>query len=179
MQEKLGDFINRISFYDRQLVYLVSLTASLGSLSASMIFGWDTFPLSLAQRVLMYPIVVISGLSILLDREDMMNWILVLSVPGVAVSLYHHLNVRLDTLVGCGFALPCSTASRIIIGGYTLRPMYLPLMAFVGFTMISIIILLNHRPDINNIKEKFIPWVRNWKKSFLRSRIESILNKLG
>lgn len=159
IREVLGRISEKVSFYDRQIVYLISLTASLGSLSASMIFGWDTFALSLAQRILMYPVVVISGLGILLDREDLMTWILVLSVPGMAVSLYHYLNVRLDTLIGCGFALPCSTASRIVVNGFTLRPMYLPLLAFFAFTLITAVLLLGHRPDINNVKEKAYSWI--------------------
>lgn len=159
ISQELRKISEKVSFYDRQLVYLISLTASLSSLSASMIFGWDTFPLSLAQRILMYPIVVISGLSILFDREDLLRAILMLSIPGIFVSLYHHLNVRLDTLVGCGFALPCSTASRIVINGFTLRPMYLPLMAFFAFTLITAVLVLGHRPDINNVKEKAYSWI--------------------
>jgi disulfide bond formation protein DsbB len=159
ISQELSKVSEKVSFYDRQIVYLISLTASLGSLSASMIFGWDTFALSLAQRILMYPVVVISGLGILLDREDLMTWILVLSVPGMAVSLYHYLNVRLDTLIGCGFALPCSTASRIVFNGFTLRPMYLPLLAFFAFTLITAVLLLGHRPDINKVKEKAYSWI--------------------
>jgi disulfide bond formation protein DsbB len=150
-RKEFSEFLENISFFDRQIVYIISLAASLGSLSASMIFGWDIFPLSLAQRILMYPIVVISGLSILIDREDFMKWILLLSTPGILVSLYHYLTVRMNTLVGCGFALPCNTESRILIQGFTLRPMYLPLMAFIAFSLITLIILLDHSYNINSI----------------------------
>lgn len=159
MSGRLQTILDQVVFFDRQLVYIISLIASLGSLSASMIYGWDTFTLSVAQRILMYPIVLISGLSILFNKEELVKYILALSIPGMAVSLYHHLNVRLDTLVGCGFALPCNTASRIVIHGYTLRPMYLPLLAFIAFSLITIIILLNHKPEVNNLKEKINSWI--------------------
>lgn len=155
----LFKLIEEVSSFDKQIVYLISLVATLGSLSTSMIFGWDTFTLSVMQRALMYPIVLISGLSILLDRGKLMKYILALSMPGMTVSLYHHLNIRLDTLIGCGFALPCNTASRIVIHGYTLRPMYLPLLAFIAFSLITFIVLLNHKPEVNNVKEKINSWI--------------------
>ena len=157
-RKKFSEILENISYFDRQIVYIISLAASLGSLSASMIFGWDIFPLSLAQRILMYPIVIISGLSILIDREDFMKWILLLSTPGILVSLYHYLTVRMNTLVGCGLALPCNTESRILIQGFALRPMYLPLMAFIAFSLITAVILIDDKPDINNIGEKIDAW---------------------
>lgn len=149
-------FITVLSF-DRQIIYLISLIATLGSLTVSTLYGWDTFTLSVAQRILMYPIVIISGLSILLDREDFIKYVLILSSLGMIVSAYHHLTVRLNTLIGCGFALPCNTGSRIVVHGMSLRPMYLPLMAFLAFTIITLVSLLKIS-EINNIKHKVDLW---------------------
>lgn len=158
-REGLESTVNRISFFDRQITYLISLFAMLSSLTVSTIYGWDTFTLSVAQRILMYPIVIISGLSILLDRKDLMKIVLILSSLGMTVSLYHHLTVRLNTLVGCGFALPCNTESRILIHGFALRPMYLPLMAFIAFSLITLVAMSNYRPEINNLKHKITSWI--------------------
>jgi len=141
VRKGLENLFSTVLSFDRQIIYLVSLIATLGSLTVSTLYGWDTFTLSVAQRILMYPIVLISGLSILLDREDFVKYILMLSSLGMMVSAYHHFTVRLNTLVGCGFALPCNTGSRIVVHGMNLRPMYLPLMAFLAFTVITLVSL--------------------------------------
>lgn len=157
LRKSLENAIITVLSFDRQIIYLVSLIATLGSLTVSILYGWDTFTLSVAQRILMYPIVLISGLSILLDREDFIKYVLILSSLGMIVSAYHHLTVRLNTLVGCGFALPCNTGSRIIVQGMNLRPMYLPLMAFFAFTAITLV-SLPKISEINNIKHKVNLW---------------------
>jgi len=150
--EGLKSVVSKILYFDRQIIYSTSLFATLGSLTVSTLYGWDIFILSVAQRILMYPIVLISGLSILLDREYLMKIVLMLSSLGMMVSLYHHLTVRLNTLVGCGFALPCNTGSRIIIHGFALRPMYLPLMALTAFFLITLFSLQSFNYGKSNDK---------------------------
>lgn len=169
IQGNLSEALEQVSKFQRHIIYVISLTASLGSLSVSMIFGWDTFTLSVAQRILMYPIVVISGLSMLLDKEKMVKWVLYLSVPGIMVSLYHHLTIRLNTLVGCGFALPCNTGTRIVFQGFTLRPMYLPFLAFTAFTLITLIASISYKEEIREklivLRKKLYLWVKGFQRN--------------
>jgi len=85
----------------------------------------------------MYPLVPIIGAGIALDREDLRKFVLPFSIIGMFVSLYHFVVVRFDPTQGCGFALPCSTAYRYTLAGFSIRPMYLPLLAFIAFVIIT------------------------------------------
>jgi|AntRauMinimDraft_3_1070383.scaffolds.fasta_scaffold00005_77 disulfide bond formation protein DsbB len=132
--EKTDNLFRELS---REISLFVGLIAVAGSLATSEIFGWQTFTLSTYQRVLMYPLVPIIGAGIALDREDLRKFVLPFSIIGMFVSLYHFVVVRFDPTQGCGFALPCSTAYRYTLAGFSIRPMYLPLLAFIAFVIIT------------------------------------------
>lgn len=138
---QLGKVVTRIDdefrILNREIAALVVLTAVAGSLAASEIFGWQTFTLSSLQRALMYPLLPILGAVIALEVRDSRKYVLPFSTLGMIVSAYHHILVRFDPTRGCGFALPCSSAYRYTVGGLTLRPMYLPLLAFTAFGIVT------------------------------------------
>jgi len=125
----------------REISALVVLAAIAGSLATSEIFGWSTFTLSTAQRAFMYPILPVIGAAMALGVKDIRKYVLPFSVLGMGLSAYHHLLVRFDPTQGCGFALPCSTAYRYTVAGISLRPMYLPLLAFIAFGIITALTL--------------------------------------
>jgi disulfide bond formation protein DsbB len=132
--ESIDEILRELS---REVSLLIGLIAVAGSLAASEIFGWQTFTLSTAQRIFMYPLVLIIGAAILFKKEDLRKFVLPLSAIGGVLSLYHFLLVKFDPTQGCGFALPCSTAYRYTVAGFSVRPMYLPLMAFIAFSLIT------------------------------------------
>lgn len=134
--ENSEKFIGELS---REFSLLVGMIAVTGSLAASEIFGWETFTLSTLQRVFMYPLVLIIGAGIALNLRDLRKLVLPLSISGALTSFFHFAIVVVDPTRGCGFALPCSAALRYSIAGFSIRPMYLPLMAFAAFTIIMLI----------------------------------------
>lgn len=153
--------------FDLQVLYLISLVSVLGSLSVSEIFGWSTFTLSIAQRVLMYPLVLIFGISIIFNNKKLVSSALVLSVPGIFVSAIHFTIIKTSTLIGCGFAFPCTTVSRIQIFGLVLRPVYLPMLSFLSFVFITSIILhssKNREYIIRRVKD-----IVNYEREFFEN----------
>lgn len=130
----LHDYLNEFS---RELSLLIALLAITGSLMASEVFGWSTFTLSTLQRIFMYPLVPIIGSSLYFDVRNLRKYVIPLTSLGMTISAYHHLLIRLDPTRGCGFALPCTTLHRYTIASITLQPMYLPLLAFIAFALIT------------------------------------------
>jgi disulfide bond formation protein DsbB len=122
--------------YLRLLAFTVAILAVSGSLFTSTQLGWDTCTLCLWQRFFMYPVPVIIGAAILNDT----NWerwaVYALTGIGAVFSFAHFLLVWLDPTQTCGFALPCSFANPLYIGSFGFRPVFLPLLAFLGFGVI-------------------------------------------
>lgn len=150
----VGRFSHILNVYSMQLVYFISFASTAGSLSVSEIFGWETFFLSFLQRLFMYPIILISGVAIFLNNRRVMLFSLPLAVLGFFTSFFHFFSIINRTLIGCGFALPCSTEARIVLFDYTVAPSHLPLMAFLSF--FSIIFLLVFDENIREIMVKFM-----------------------
>ena len=148
---------------EKQLVYLISLLATLGSLSVSEIFGWTPFTLSILQRIFMYPIILISGIAITLKNSRLYVSSLFLAILGLLASSIHLFILLTTTWDGCGFALPCTTINRIVIFDIVLNPIYLPLMALIAFSAIIITISTNKKN-----REQIIRLINNLLHSEIR-----------
>lgn len=122
----------------REFALLTALIAVTGSLFTSTILGWSPCQLCAYQRVFMYPLVLVLGAALVSNHRHLADAALALAVLGAPVSLFHHLFIRFDPTQGCGFALPCSMQHQLNIGGAAFRPMYLPLLSFIAFTLIAV-----------------------------------------
>jgi len=69
--------------------FLVAVVATSGSLFYSLGLGFYPCELCWYQRILMYPLVVVLGYATLTDWPDVHRVVLPLSVPGLAIALYH------------------------------------------------------------------------------------------
>lgn len=149
---------------EMQIVYLISLLAMLGSLSVSEVYGWTPFTLSTLQRVFMYPIVLTSGLGIVLKSRSLYTASVFLAVPGMVASGTHFYTLRTSTMIGCGYALPCTTESRIVLFGRGLWPSYLPLMALIVFAAVTVVVLSSREnlelliKNLNEIRKSWIQY---------------------
>lgn len=115
--------------------FLVALVATTGSLYFSLGMGLVPCDLCWYQRILMYPLVPVIGIS-LLRRDQVRSYVLALSVPGFLVALYHnYLQITPATGV-CTSEVPCSVVQ------YRLHGVTIPQMSLTAFALITVAYLL-------------------------------------
>ncbi len=124
------------------MIWVVSLTATLGSLYFSEIRGYEPCTLCWYQRILMYPIVIMTTVAYIQKNAKIAVTTAVFSCIGAATSLYHYSLQKLDFLhdsaPSCG-VVPC-TGQYINWLGFITIP-FLALTAFVLIAAISFYLL--------------------------------------
>lgn len=123
--------------YGAYLAFGVALTATLGSLFYSEVMHFIPCTLCWYQRILMYPLVIISLVAIILQDEYLPNYVLPFSVSGILLSGYHYL-VQVGVLaqpISCAGAVPCGSRYVNYLGFITI-----PFMALTAFILITIIL---------------------------------------
>ncbi|MFJ7935470.1 disulfide oxidoreductase [Sporosarcina sp. NPDC096371] len=123
-------------------IWTVSLVATLGSLYFSEVRGYEPCTLCWYQRILMYPIVLISGVALFQKNARIALTTAVFAVIGGSISLYHYgiqkLSFLSDSAPSCG-NVSC-TGQYINYLGFITIP-FLALVAFVLIFITSILIL--------------------------------------
>lgn len=114
------------------MIWIVSLTATLGSLYFSEIRGYIPCTLCWYQRILMYPIVIIATVAYIQKNSKIALTTAGFSCIGAVTSLYHYSLQKLDFLQdaapACGL-VPC-TGQYINWFGFVTIP-FLALTAFL------------------------------------------------
>lgn len=123
-------------------ISIVSLIASLGSLYYSEVRGFEPCTLCWYQRILMYPIVLISGIAIFQKNTRISLTTAVFSFIGGSISLYHYgiqkMSFLSDSAPACGL-VPC-TGQYVNYLGFITIP-FLALIAFVVIFITSLFIM--------------------------------------
>ncbi|PGL69703.1 disulfide oxidoreductase [Bacillus sp. AFS055030] len=118
------------------LTWIVSIIATLGSLSFSVINHWTPCSLCWYQRIFMYPIVFIIGIAFYKNNIKDVVYALPLSLIGMCISIYHILIQKVpalkETATQCG-PVPCTGDYLNWFGFITI-----PMLAFVAFLLINI-----------------------------------------
>lgn len=83
-------FVRLIRPYTLHLVFLISALSTLGSLFYSEIAGYEPCKLCWLQRIFMYPLVLLSGLALFKKDKKIADYLLLLSLSGLTLSLYHN-----------------------------------------------------------------------------------------
>jgi disulfide bond formation protein DsbB len=120
---------------------LAAWVATCGSLFMSEVLGWVPCLLCWYQRILMYPLALVTAVGLLRRDSRMHTYVLALSVPGMAVSFYHYLYQKTDLfrgMVPCTVGVPCSSDYLNWLGGV----ITIPFLALVAFALISVSVLL-------------------------------------
>ncbi|PEL10564.1 disulfide oxidoreductase [Bacillus sp. AFS017336] len=116
--------------------WIVSIIATLGSLSFSVINHWTPCSLCWYQRIFMYPIVFIVGIAVYKNKIKDVIYVLPLSLIGMCISIYHILIQKVpamkETATQCG-PVPCTGDYLNWFGFITI-----PMLAFVAFLLINI-----------------------------------------
>jgi disulfide bond formation protein DsbB len=116
--------------------WIVSIIATLGSLYFSIINHWIPCSLCWYQRIFMYPIVFILGISFYKNKFNDVVYAFPLSIIGMFISFYHILIQKVpalkETATQCG-PVPCTGDYLNLFGFITI-----PMLAFVAFLLINI-----------------------------------------
>lgn len=123
-------------------MWVVSLTATMGSLYFSEIRGYEPCELCWIQRIFMYPLVIILGIAYIQRNARIAVTTATLSIIGGAISLYHYSLQKVDILSenapSCG-RVSC-TGEYINLLGFITIP-FLALIAFVLIATSSLLII--------------------------------------
>lgn len=135
--KKLGSFfVNNYMIF----IFLISFASVVGSLMFSEIYHLDPCKLCWYQRIFMYPVAILSLVSILFRIHLRKAFILALCVPGMLIALYQY---YLQLTAGgtdanlCGGSVSCNFIDFKLLGFVTI-----PLMSFLAFLAINIIVLV-------------------------------------
>lgn len=133
-----GDFFSRNGFF---LALIVSLTATVGSLTYSWGLGYEPCEFCWFQRILMYPLVIILAMALWKKRDpNAADYVLGLSVPGAIIAGYHYLlQIGVTSYAPCdalGYSVSCSKVFVMNFGYITI-----PLMAFSAFLLIILLMV--------------------------------------
>lgn len=126
------------------LILIVSSIATLGSLYFSEIAGFEPCKLCWLQRIFMYPLTIIIGVAMYKKVNDVLNYILPLTLVGLAVAIYHYyFQITGSSLVPCstvGFSVSCSERFFTYFGYITI-----PWMSLSAFLYIFVLSLLGRK----------------------------------
>lgn len=132
--EKLNNFID--DRY-REIGFTFALMATSGSLYLSNALGWEPCRLCWFQRIFMYPLVLLFGVSLFFDRDKVSDYTLPMSLTGLAIAIYHYLIQFLPQLQskGCSITqVSCEAKYTFYFGHVTI-----PVMAAAAFAVIALV----------------------------------------
>ncbi|MCK1975999.1 disulfide bond formation protein B [Jeotgalicoccus huakuii] len=120
-----------------QLIFIVSLFATLGSLYFSEIRLYEPCEMCWYQRILMYPIVILSLIGVIQEDNNVRLYARVMSGIGILVSTYHYGLQKIPALgesANACMGVSC-TVQYINWGGF----ITIPLLALTAFIIIFIL----------------------------------------
>lgn len=122
--------------YGEILTLGVALSAMLGSLYFSEVAAFVPCKLCWYQRILMYPLTLITLVGILNNDKKLPAYILPFSITGMGISTYHYL-IQLGLFghpAGCAVGIPCNVRYVNYFGFVTI-----PFLALTAFILITVI----------------------------------------
>ncbi|PDW00888.1 disulfide bond formation protein B [Candidatus Chloroploca asiatica] len=125
----------------RHIALLSAMLATCGSLYFSEVLRWIPCELCWYQRILMYPLAVVLLVGILRDDRGLAWYGLPFSLSGIALSLYHYLQViQLIPPAACVGLVPCGIDYLTPILTGPLSFIKIPFLALVAFGLISVML---------------------------------------
>lgn len=128
-----------VSFFSRRSLlvgFVISLLATIGSLTYSDVIGYAPCVLCWFQRIFMYPQIILMGIAVRLGDRLMHIYGLVLSIIGGTLALWHYLGQ-----LGFG-SLPCSAVGYSVSCAERFVMQYgfitIPMMALSAFLLMSL-----------------------------------------
>nr|CAE17302.1 putative protein-disulfide oxidoreductase [Bacillus licheniformis] len=125
------------------IAWTIAFLSMIGSLYFSEIKQFDPCKLCWYQRILMYPIVILLGVSFITKDRNIDKYILSLSIPGFFLALYQvFLQKTLQVFQPCSINESCSETYINWLGFISI-----PMLSLTAFFIITISILYSKRTD--------------------------------
>lgn len=124
-------------------VFAQAAIATLGSLYFSEILLLPPCLLCWYQRIVMYPLVIITAVGIIREDRNVVWYALPLSIAGAVIAAYHtalQYGWLPESAATCRSGVSCTEVQINIFGFITI-----PLMALVGFIVVSVGLYLYYR----------------------------------
>lgn len=137
-KKKIQNFFKKNSL---KYAFIVSLTATLGSLFYSEVAGYTPCKLCWFQRIFMYPQPILFLVSFWKKDKGIVKYVLALSIIGGVIALYHYL-LQLGIVPGgacgvVGYSVSCSQRFVMEAGYITI-----PMMSLTAFAYIISLLIL-------------------------------------
>lgn len=143
-QNKIGEFVSKNKMLS---IAILSTTAVIGSLIYSIGIGYPPCLLCWYQRIFMYPVALLSVVSIVFNKKIDKIFIWALILFGFAFAVYH----VFITYTGLS-PIPCpANISCTVRYVYEFNFMTIPLMSFSFFLSIIFILLSKEKPQETNV----------------------------
>jgi len=142
-------FLNKknLSFLKKNVIlfaFIVALIATTGSLFYSEILGYTPCKLCWLQRIFMYPLVLLFGISLFKKDNNIIPYGLGMSLVGAIIAIYHYLlQIGFVSGMSCGVvghSAECSKRFVMDLGYITI-----PMMAFTAFLLIFLFLYLKRK----------------------------------
>ena len=114
--------------------WILATVATLGSLFFSEVMGLKPCVLCWYQRIFMYPLVITLGMAYFMKKRDYITPSLVIVIIGFLISIYHNVNIIINTASVCTIGETSCFTSFFTDLGY----INIPMMALTGFIMVII-----------------------------------------
>lgn len=131
------------------LVFLVSLSGMLGSLVYEHMVGFAPCMLCWYQRIVMYPITLISGMAYLRNKStnEVLDYSLFLASIGAIIGAWHNIEKIIGKeVVACDASGP--SCLQTFVDGFGFID--IPVMSFTFFVLIILIIVTRNRFAVSN-----------------------------
>lgn len=115
--------------------WIVSLTATFGSLFASEVMKFIPCDLCWYQRILMYPMTILLGIAYFKKDALIYRYTLPLSIGGILVSGYHYYLQQFAPKDSSGFCTTGCTGKYIDWFGFVT----IPFLSFIAFSILTTI----------------------------------------
>jgi len=137
---KLTAFIQKHAL---ELAFTQASIATAGSLYMSNILQWTPCRLCWFQRIFMYPLVIILGVSLIFNSRDVKDYAVPMTLVGIPIAAYHFITQRVEQFhaAGCSITqVSCSTEYTFHFGYITI-----PTMALTAFLVILVLVWIFYR----------------------------------
>lgn len=127
--------------------WVIAVVATLTSLFYSEVVGYIPCLLCWYQRIAMYPLVIVLAVGILTKDKKLPAYALPFSIIGAGIAFIHILVERgiiSEASLPCRVGVSCSTKYVNYLGFITI-----PLMSFVAFVVITLLVYLYWRTNKN------------------------------
>ena len=120
-------------------VFLIAFAATMGSLVFSEIYHLDPCKLCWYQRIFMYPLTILTAISIIFRVPLRKIYILALSIPGMLIGFYQYylqMTQGGSDVNTCGSGVSCNFIDFKFAGFITI-----PFLSFAAFLLINMIVI--------------------------------------